>query len=113
MKKEFFLTTVPQLQKGAIVCGLGFLLYLAAAVLVPDLSGWVALVFAGVSLYVFWSLVLCAGREKGFVTYSLAWGQGGGDADAVRLCRAVRKGMAGPVKGKRNRRRTKSGAGFL
>ena len=53
MKKEFFLTTVPQLQKGAIVCGLGFLLYLGAAALIPDLSGWVALVFAGVSLYVF------------------------------------------------------------
>lgn len=83
MKKGFFLTTVPQLQKGAIVCGLGFLLYLAAAALVPDLSGWVALVFAGVSLYVFWSLVLCAGREKGFVTYSLAWGQG---AVTLMLC---------------------------
>ena len=61
MKKGFFLTTVPQLQKGAIVSAIGFALFVAASALVPSLSGWVALVFAGVSLYVFWSLVLCAG----------------------------------------------------
>ena len=56
---------------------------MAASALVPALSGWVALVFAGVSLYVFWSLVLVAGREKGVVGYSLAWGQG---AVPLMLC---------------------------
>ena len=56
---------------------------MAASALVPALSGWVALVFAGVSLYVFWSLVLVAGREKGVVGYSLAWGQG---AVTLMLC---------------------------
>ena len=83
MKKEFFLTTVPQLQKGAILSGIGFSLFVAASALVPALSGWVALVFAGVSLYVFWSLVLVAGREKGAVGYSLAWGH---TAVTLMLC---------------------------
>ena len=83
MKKSFFLTTVPQLQKGAIVSAAGFALFVSASALVPALSGWVALVFAGVSLYVFWSLVLVAGREKGVVGYSLAWGQG---AVTLMLC---------------------------
>ena len=83
MKKEFFLTTVPQLQKGAILSGIGFALFVTASALVPALSGWVALVFAGVSLYVFWSLVLVAGREKGAVGYSLAWGH---TAVTLMLC---------------------------
>ena len=83
MKKGFFLSTVPQLQKGAIVSAIGFALFVATSALVPALSGWVALVFAGVSLYVFWSLVRVAEREKGLVGYSLAWGQG---AVTLMLC---------------------------
>lgn len=83
MKKGFFLNTVPQLRKGAVVSALGFALFVAASALVPALSGWVALVFAGVSVYVFWSMTLVAGREKGAVSYSLAWGQG---AVTLMLC---------------------------
>jgi hypothetical protein len=66
-----------------LVSAVGFALFVAASALVPALSGWVALVFAGVSLYVFWSLVRVAGREKGVVGYSLAWGQG---AVTLMLC---------------------------
>lgn len=83
MRKAFFLTSLPQLQKGAVVSALGFALFVGTSALAPERSGWVALVFAGVSLYVFWSLALCAGREKGIVSYSLAWGQG---AVTLMLC---------------------------
>lgn len=79
MKKQrgLLLYTVRQMNGGAIVSGLGFLLYLGARVL-----GWtaaadvLALAFALVSLYVLLSVAAGRRRDKEAVSYNLLWGQG-------------------------------------
>ena len=85
MKRNgFLLQDVKQMNLGAIVSGLGFLLYLGAAAL-----GWQAaadvlsLVFTLVSLYVFVSVEAGRRRDKEAVSYNLLWGQG---ALTVLLC---------------------------
>lgn len=103
MRKAFFLTSLPQLQKGAVVSALGFALFVGTSALAPERSGWVALVFAGVSLYVFWSLALCAGAGKGDRQLFPGLGAGSGDAHAVCLRRAVGERVAGAVKQIKNR----------
>ena len=63
-KKGFLLQTVQQMNAGAIVSGLGFLLYLALSAL------------GMVSVYVFVSVALGRSRDKEAVSYSLLWGTG-------------------------------------
>ena len=77
MKKQILLQTVRQMNAGAMVSGLGFLLYLGASVL-----GWrgiadgLAGVFALASLYVFASAAAARRRDREAVSYNLLWGQG-------------------------------------
>lgn len=79
MKREkgLFLQGVKQLNLGAIVSGVGFLLYLGARAL--ELTGAaeiLSLVFALVSLYVFASAAAGRRRDKEAVSYNLLWGTG-------------------------------------
>lgn len=78
MKKQtgFLLGNIQQMNRGAVVSGVGFLLYLGATVL-----GWtaaadiLALTFSIVSLYVFASVAAGRRRDKEAVSYNLLWGQ--------------------------------------
>lgn len=77
MKKHLLLRTVRQMNMGAIVSGVGFLLYLGASALARTTAADVlALVFAPVSLYVFASVAAGRQRDKEMVSYNLLWGQG-------------------------------------
>ena len=83
-KKGFLLQTVRQMNGGAALCGVGFLLYLGASAL-----GWVTaadiltIAFGGVSLYVFISVSEGRRKDKEAVSYNLLWGTG---ALALLLC---------------------------
>lgn len=83
-KNSLLLRDVKQMNQGAIVSGLGFLLYLGAAAL-----GWqnaadvLSLIFAAVSLYVFVSVAAGRRRDREAVSYNLLWGTG---ALALLLC---------------------------
>ena len=76
-KNSLLLQDVKQMNLGAIVSGVGFLLYLGAAAL-----GWqgaadmLSLAFALVSLYVFASVAAGRRRDREAVSYNLLWGQG-------------------------------------
>ncbi len=76
-KNSLLLQGVKQLNRGAVVSGIGFLLYLGAAAL-----GWqaaadaLALVFAAGSLYVFASVAAGRRQDKEAGSYSLLWGTG-------------------------------------
>lgn len=77
MKKQILLQTVRQMNAGAMVSGLGFLLYLGAAALGRDgAKDIVAIAFGLVSLYVFASVAEGRRRDKAAVSYNLLWGQG-------------------------------------
>ena len=76
-KKGFLLQTVQQMNAGAIVSGLGFLLYLALSALGQETAADIAAVALGmVSVYVFVSVALGRSRDKEAVSYSLLWGTG-------------------------------------
>ena len=83
-KKGFLLQTVRQMNGGAALCGVGFLLYLGASAL-----GWVTaadiltIAFGVVSLYVFISVSEGRRKDKEAVSYNLLWGTG---ALALLLC---------------------------
>ena len=78
------LRDVRQMNLGAIVSGIGVLLYLGAAALGrQDAADVLSLVFGLVSLYVFASVAAGRRRDKEAVSYNLLWGQG---ALAILLC---------------------------
>lgn len=82
--KGFLLREVRQMNLGAIVSGVGFLLYLGAAALGRQTAAeLLSLAFAVVSLYVFASVAAGRKRDKEAVSYNLLWGQG---ALAILLC---------------------------
>ena len=69
--------TVRQMNAGAIVSGLGFLLYLALSALEAETAADIAAVAFGlVSVYVFASVAAGRSRDKEAVSYSLLWGTG-------------------------------------
>lgn len=83
-KNSLLLQGVKRLNRGAIVSGTGFLLYLGAAALGwRSVAGALSLAFALVSLYVFASVAAGRRRDKEAVSYNLLWGTG---ALAVLLC---------------------------
>lgn len=83
-KNSLLLQGVRQLNLGAIVSGIGFLLYLGAAALDwRNAAGALSLVFSLVSLYVFASVAAGRKWDKETVSYNLLWGQG---ALAVLTC---------------------------
>lgn len=76
-KKGILLQTVKQMNAGAIVSGLGFLLYLALSALgVETAADITAVAFGIVSVYVFLSVAAGRSRDKEAVSYSLLWGTG-------------------------------------
>ena len=86
MKRQnpLLLRGVKQLNLGAIVSGVGFLLYLGAAALGwRDAADVLSLAFALASLYVFASVAAERKRDKAAVSGSRLWGQG---ALTVLLC---------------------------
>lgn len=84
MKKRFLLQSIRQMNLGAIVSGVGFLLYLGASALEwTGLANVLALIFAPVSLYIFASVSEGRRRDKETVSYNLLWGQG---ALTILLC---------------------------
>lgn len=86
MKKpnRLLLQDIRQMNLGAIVSGLGFLLYLGASALAWTAAADVlALVLAPGSLYVFASVAAGRRRDKQAVSYNLLWGQG---ALTVLIC---------------------------
>lgn len=83
-EKGFLLRGTKRLNLGAIVSGVGFLLYLGAAALGRrGIADGLALVFALASLYVFASAAEGRRRDKEAVSYNLLWGTG---ALAALLC---------------------------
>ncbi|MDE6455245.1 MAG: hypothetical protein K2L38_04910 [Dysosmobacter sp.] len=96
-KKSPLLRGVKQLNLGAIVSGIGFLLYLGAAALNRrGAAGALALAFAAVSLYVFASVAAERRRDREAVSYNLLWGQG---ALAALLCLCAAAGLRGRLGG--------------
>lgn len=76
-KKRFLLQTAKQMNTGAIVSGLGFLLYLAMSALGGETAADItAVAFGLVSIYVFASVAAGRSRDKEAVSYSLLWGTG-------------------------------------
>lgn len=76
-KNSLLLQGVKQLNRGAIVSGLGFLLYLGAAALGwRDAADILSMAFALVSLYVFASAAAGRLEDRESVSYSLLWGTG-------------------------------------
>ena len=76
-KNSLLLQGVKQLNRGAIVSGLGFLLYLGAAALGRrDAAEILSVAFALVSLYVFAPAAAGRLKDKEAVSYSLLWGTG-------------------------------------
>lgn len=76
-RSGFLLQTVGQMNAGAIVSGLGFLLYLALSALGLETAADIAAVALGlVSVYVFASVAAGRSRNKEAVSYSLLWGTG-------------------------------------
>lgn len=83
-KNTLLLQGVKQLNRGAIVSGAGFLLYLGAAALgLTGAADVLSLAFTLVSLYVFASAAAERRRDKETVSYNLLWGTG---ALAALLC---------------------------
>ena len=83
-RKGFLLQGVKQLNLGAVVSGLGFLLVLGASALERrGAADALSLVFALVSLYVFASAAEGRRRDKEAVSHNLLWGTG---ALALLLC---------------------------
>lgn len=76
-KKGFLLQTPKQMNMGAIVSGVGFVLYLVISALGQTLAAdAVAVIFGIVALYVLASVAAGRRKDKEAVSYSLLWGQG-------------------------------------
>ena len=75
-EKGFLLKTVKEMNIGAAVSGIGFLLYLLASAVVPgivaDVVSWV---FGVIALYVWFSVMAGRHEDKEAVSYNLLWGQ--------------------------------------
>lgn len=75
-KRGFLLQTVKQMNNGAIISGIGFLLYVAASALELDvLAGILAIAFGIAALYVLVSVAEGRKQDKKAVSYNLLWGQ--------------------------------------
>ena len=75
MKKDIWLKPGKQINRGATVGGVGFLLYIAASALSWDaLALIIAIGFGLESLYTFLSTLTWREREKEFISYSIMWG---------------------------------------
>lgn len=76
-RKGILLQTVQQMNAGAIISGIGFLLYLGLSALGWETGADITAVALGVvSVYVFLSVAAGRSRDKEAVSYSLLWGTG-------------------------------------
>ena len=75
-KRGFLLQTVKQMNNGAIVSGIGFLLYVAASALQLEvLADILVIAFGIVAVYVLVSVAEGRKKDKTAVSYNLLWGQ--------------------------------------
>ena len=75
-KRGFLLQTVKQMNNGAIVSGIGFLLYVAASALQLEvLADILVIAFGIVAVYVLVSVAEGRKKDKKAVSYNLLWGQ--------------------------------------
>lgn len=73
-KRGFLLQTVKQMNNGAIVSGIGFLLYVAASALHLDaLADILVIAFGVVAVYVLASVAEGRKKDKKAVSYNLLW----------------------------------------
>lgn len=71
------LQTTRQINTGAVVSGIGFLLYLGALALrLEDAADVIAIAFGVAAFYVFASALFLRLRDREAVSYSLLWGTG-------------------------------------
>lgn len=76
-KNGLLFQTSKQISNGAIVSGIGFLLYLAAMALERQgIADIIDIVFAVVALWTFLSAAVGHKKDKEAVSYSLLWGTG-------------------------------------
>ena len=75
-KRGFLLQDVGQMKRWAAISGVGFLLYLAAAALVPKAAVVVAAVFGLAAVRTFFSVSDARQKDKESVSYNLLWGTG-------------------------------------
>lgn len=75
-KRGFLLQDVGQMKRWAGISGVGFLLYLAAAALVPKAAVVVAAVFGLAAVRTFFSVSDARQKDKESVSYNLLWGTG-------------------------------------
>ena len=76
-KKELLLQAGKQLNVGSVVCGLGFLLHLAAAAMELNvIKDILAVIFGIFSLWVFISAAAGRRKDKDSVSYNQLWGTG-------------------------------------
>ena len=77
MKKDIWLKPGKQINSGAIVGGIGFVLYLAFSALSWDAAALIVAIGFGLeSLYVFLSTLEWREKDKESVSYSIMWGTG-------------------------------------
>ena len=76
-KKGLLLHTEKQLNGGAILSGVGFLLYLAARALGwESTAGSICCVFGLIAVWTFLSAAAVRRKDKETVSYNLLWGTG-------------------------------------
>ena len=76
-KKSLLFQTTKQINTGAIVSGIGFVLYLALAAMGWELAADIVVIaFAAAAVWTFLSAAAGRNRDKEAVSYSLLWGTG-------------------------------------
>ena len=77
-KKSLLFQTTKQINTGAIVSGIGFVLYLALAAMGWELAADIVVIAfaAAAAVWTFLSAVAGRNRDKEAVSYSLLWGTG-------------------------------------
>jgi len=75
-KGGFLLRDVAQIKRWAGISGIGFVVYLAVAAILPVIAGPVAAVFAVAAVRAFLSALDGREKDKEAVSYSLLWGTG-------------------------------------
>jgi len=77
MKESFWLKPGPQMDRWAIISGIGFLVYLGLSVLNWEIPALIAaIVFGLIALFVFFSAMLGRSEDKDAVGYNAIWGSG-------------------------------------
>ena len=76
-KKDLLMKDIRSMNRGAIVSGVGFLLYMGASalewILVKDI---IAVIFAVIALWTFFSVLDAREKDKEKFSYNLLWGTG-------------------------------------